>query len=154
RRIIAVPKVDTGKPKDWREKEAKVPTLAKKEEVKLEGAWGNQEIARVSLEALEEAKALKKAERKLTPKDYVRYAVLALLCCAVMDCDWWGLCSSRTASFESNSVKNVEDAIKDTTLPADMQAVLLRGLGEWRVQTGAELDVRKDGVSALRKALT
>lgn len=154
RRIIAVPKVDTGKPKDWREKEAKVPTLAKKEEVKLEGAWGNQEIARVSLEALEEAKALKKAERKLTPKDYVRYAVLAVLCCAVLYCGWWGWSSFRTASIESNAVKKVEESIKDTTLPAEMQAMLLRGLGEWRVQTGKELSVRKDGVSALRKALT
>ncbi|MFT3882367.1 MAG: hypothetical protein QM703_22285 [Gemmatales bacterium] len=36
RRIIAVPKIEGAKPKDWREKQATGPSMAKKEEVKLE----------------------------------------------------------------------------------------------------------------------
>lgn len=154
RRIVAVPKVDIGKPKDWREKEARIPTLAKKEEVKLEGAWGNQEIARVSMEALEEAKAIRKAERKLTTKDYIRYSLLALLTLSVLYCGWWGWSKYRAGSIESWAVSIVENGVKNSGLPAEMLAVLRRGFGEWKLLTGTELDQKKDGVSVLRSALT
>jgi ribosomal protein S27E len=99
RRIIAVPKVEGAKPKDWREKQATGPSMAKKEEVKLEGAWGNQAAARVSVEALEEAKALPKEKRKLTVRDYVRYATTAIILLAVLGTGWWGWKRYRASSL-------------------------------------------------------
>lgn len=154
RRIIAVPKIEGAKPKDWREKQAAGPSLAKKEEVKLEGAWGNQSVARVSLEALEEAKAFPKVKRKLTVRDYVRYATTAILLLAVVGTGWWGWKRYRASSLEGNTIAAVQNAIADAKLPADLNAVLRRGFGEWKLRTGASDDARKDGLAELRKAIT
>jgi hypothetical protein len=153
RRIITIPKQDAGKPKDWREKEATGPSLAKKEEVKLEGAWGNQETTRVSIEAMEEAKALPKIKRKLTVRDYVRYVTYAVLLIAVLGISWWGWKRYRASSLEGNTLTAIQSAIADTKLPADLNAVLRLGLGEWKLRTSAGDDVRKDGLAELRSVI-
>lgn len=154
RRIIAVPKIEGTKPKDWREKQATGPSMAKKEEVKLEGAWGNQTAARVSLEALEEAKALPKVKRKLTVWDYVGYATKAIVVLAVLGVGWWGWNRYRSSSLEGNTIAAVQSSIADTKLPPDLNAVLRRGLGEWKLRTGSSDDIQKDGLAELRKAIT
>lgn len=153
RRIIAVPKQATSKPKDWREKEATGPSLAKKEEVKLEGAWGNQESARVSLEAMEEAKALPRIKRKLTIRDYVRYVTYTVMLVAVVGISWWGWKRYRASSLEGNTLAAIQSAIADARLPADVNAVLRRGLGEWRLRTGPGDDIRKDGLAEFRAVI-
>ncbi len=153
RRIITVPKQATGKPKDWREKEVTGPSLAKKEEVKLEGAWGNQETTRVSIEAMEEAKALPKIKRKLTVRDYVRYVTYAVMLLAVVGTSWWGWKRYRASSLEGNTLAAIQSAIADTKLPADLNAVLRRGLGEWKLRTGTSNEVKKDGVAELRTVI-
>ncbi|HQR06200.1 MAG TPA: hypothetical protein PLN21_05225 [Gemmatales bacterium] len=154
RRIIAVPKIEGPKAKDWREKHATGPSMAKKEEVKLEGAWGNQSVARVSLEALEEAKAIPKVRRKLTVWDYVRFATTAIIVLAVLGTGWWGWKRYRASSLEGNTLAAVQNAIADTKLPADLNAVLRRGLGEWKLRIDSDADIKKDGVAELRKAIT
>lgn len=154
RRIIAVPKIEGAKPKDWRDKQATGPSMAKKEEVKLEGAWGNQSVARVSLEALEEAKALPKERRKLTVRDYVRYATTAIVLLAVLGTGWWGWKRYRASSLEGNTLAAVQSAIADTKLPPDLNALLRRGLGEWKLRTGSDADIKKDGVAELRKSIS
>lgn len=153
RRIVAVPKIEGAKPKDWRERQAQGPSLARKEEVKLEGAWGNEQVARVSMEALEEAKALPKVKRKLGVRDYVRYVTYFMLIFSALGVSWWGWGKYRAASIESNTLYSIENAIADSNLPADMNAVLRRGLGEWKLRTGVSDDVRKDGIAELRRAI-
>lgn len=153
RRIIAVPKVDTGKPKDWREKQAQGPALAKKEEVKLEGAWGNEAVARVSLEALEEAKALPKVKRKITAAEYVRYGVYAVLLLTVLGIGWWGWSRYRASSLESNTLASIGQALQDSKLTPEMHAVLHLGLGEWMLRNGTSENVKKEGGNELKKAV-
>lgn len=154
RRIIAVPKIEGAKPKDWREKQATGPSMAKKEEVKLEGAWGNQAAARVSLEALEEAKALPKIKRKLTARDYARYATYAIAILALLGTGWWGWKWYRASSLEGNTIAALQNSIADAKLPPDLNAVLRRGLGEWKLRTGSDADIKKDGLAELRKAIS
>ena len=153
RRIIAVPKQAVGKPKDWREKEATGPSLAKKEEVKLEGAWGNQESARVSLEAMEEARALPRIKRKLTARDYARYATYSIMLLGVIGISWWGWKRYRASSLEGNTLAAIQSAIADPKLPADLNTILRRGLGEWKLRTGPGDDIKKDGLAELRQVI-
>lgn len=153
RRIIAVPKHDTGKPKDWREKEIQGPSLAKKEEVKLEGAWGNEAVARVSLEALEEAKALPKVKRKLSAKDYARYGVIAFMLIGVLTVSWWYWKKFSRSNLESSVLSSVRQSLQGNT-PAEVQATLRCGLGEWQLLTGASPDIQREGLAEYRKALT
>jgi hypothetical protein len=152
RRIIQVPKVDVGQPKDWREKAAQLPSLAKKDDDKLEGAWGNKDMARVSLEALEEAKALPKERRQLTTQDWVRYgvyAVMALACAAVI---WWGYGKYRLSSTESSAIAGIEPPLSDPSTPPDLRAWLLRVKGEWLIQFGTGDDASREGLTLLREA--
>lgn len=151
RRIIAVPKLETDKPRDWREKEVQGPSLAKKEEVKLEGAWGNEAVARVSLEALEEAKALPKIKRKLNVKDYVRYGIYTALVLGGITICWWGWNRYRASSLEGNTLAAVRLSIQDPKTVPEMNAVLRRGMGEWLLQPGNPLDTQKEGLAELRK---
>lgn len=153
RRIIAVPKLETKKPKDWREKEAQGPSLAKKEEVKLEGAWGNQAVAKVSLEALEEAKALPKVKRKLTSKDYLQYATYAVLTIAVLGTGWWGWKRYRASAIEGNTLAAISTSLQDPKLPPEVAAVMRRSLGDWMLQHHEATDKQKDGLAELRKSL-
>jgi hypothetical protein len=154
RRIIAIPKLDTGKPKDWREKEAQGPSLAKKEVVKLEGAWGNQEVARVSLEAMEEAKALPKVRKKLTGRDYARYSVMAIMLIAVLGVSWWGWNKFSSSNFESGTLAAVRQTLQEGKAPAEVNTVLRRGLGEWLLLTGTSPDIQRDGMAEFRKAIS
>lgn len=152
RRIIQVPKVDTGKPRDWREKVAQGPSLAKKTEEKLEGAWGNVEVARASQEALEEAKALPKVRRKLTPRDWVRYGVYTCMGTGILLTVWWGYNRMRLSSAEAAAVNGAEAALTDQANPPEVRALLQRALGEWYVRySGSDEAVRK-GYAHLRDA--
>lgn len=153
RRIIAVPKLDTGKPKDWREKEIQGPSLAKKEEVKLEGAWGNQSVAKVSLEALEEAKALPTVKRKLTVRDYIQYATYAILAIAALGTIWWGWNRYRASAIESNTLAAIDTSLKDPKLASEIAAVMRRSKGEWLLQTSESADKQRDGLAELRQSL-
>lgn len=153
RRIIAVPKLETKKPKDWREKEAQGPSLAKKEEVKLEGAWGNQAVAKVSLEALEEAKALPKVKRKLTTREYLQYATYAILTLAVLGTGWWGWKRYRASAIEGNTLAAINTSLQDPKLPPEVAAVIHRSLGDWMLQHHETIDKQKDGLAEFRKSL-
>ncbi|HMP18213.1 MAG TPA: hypothetical protein PKD72_14410, partial [Gemmatales bacterium] len=154
RRIIAVPKLDTGKPKDWREKQAQGPSLAKKEEVKLEGAWGNENIAKVSIEALEEAKALPRIKRKLTLRDYATYTTYAVMLLAVLGAGYWGWNRWRSAALVGNTLASVDQALQDNKLPAELLAVLRLAKGEWLLEAHSEMDKQRDALAELRKCLT
>jgi hypothetical protein len=153
RRIITVPKAETGKPKDWREKEIQGPSLAKKEEVKLEGAWGNQSIARVSQEALEEAKAIPKVKRKLTVRDYVTYGTYAAVAIAVLVVSYWGWNRWRSSAIEGNTLAAITTALQENKLPAEVSAVMRTSLGDWLLTSNAEMDKKREGLAELRKAL-
>ncbi|MFT3882366.1 MAG: hypothetical protein QM703_22280 [Gemmatales bacterium] len=81
----------------------------------------------MSLEALEEAKALPKVKRKLTVRDYVRYATMSIIVLAVLATGWWGWKRYRASSLEGNTLAAVQGAIADAKLPPDLNAVLRPG---------------------------
>ncbi len=154
RRIIQVPKLDVEKPRDWREKVVTGPTLAKKEEVKLEGAWGNQELVRVSVEALEEARAVQRQKRKLSRYDWILRGVWSAMVLAILLCGWLMWSRYRSTTGETHIVAEVEAVIGDPVTPAEIKGILRRGLGEWTMKFGAEPDEQKRGVAYLQQART
>lgn len=151
RRIIQVPKLDTGKPRDWREKAAQGPSLAKKTEEKLEGAWGNVDIARASIEALEEAKALPRERRKLTPRDWARYGTLTLMVLFGTLVVWWWWGKHRVSSAESTALAAARAALSDKASPPELRAVLQRAMGEWLLNYGGSEEERRTGITHLRE---
>jgi len=111
--LIRIPKVFVEQALAYVRQLDNLTSLAKKEEVKLEGAWGNQETTRVSIEAMEEAKALPKIKRKLTVREYVRYVTYAVMLIAVLGISWWGWKRYRASSLEGNTLAGVQSAIAD-----------------------------------------
>lgn len=122
RRIVKVPKADVEAKKDWREKQAQGPSLAKKEEVKLEGEWGTQSVARVSTEALAGAKALPIQRVKLTPWQWAKRIIALLLLIGIGIFSYWMFDRYRWSSLENNALSDLAalaqpGKIQDELLP-------------------------------------
>jgi len=89
RKILKVPLLEKKGPKDWRQVEAK-PSLARRDQQQLEGAWGNAETAAVSREALVGAGATERDEEEESPSwmRRIKWAALAVVAVGLLV---WGV---------------------------------------------------------------
>jgi len=90
RKIIKVPLPEKTGPKDWRQVERKLPTLARRDTEQIEGAWGNVETAAVSREALLGAGANERAEEP-EPPNWGKRIVYGVVAVAVVGIGIWGV---------------------------------------------------------------
>lgn len=75
KRIVKVPELVKQEKLDWRAAPKKGPSLAKRDEEKLDGAWGAETISTVSVESLEEAGALPEKREPMTWGRRIKLAI-------------------------------------------------------------------------------
>jgi hypothetical protein len=154
RRIIQVPKVDVGQPKDWREKEAQLPSLAKKEEVKLEGAWGNIASAQVSREALEEAAAIPQKKKKLTRVQLLQRVIYIAMVLVILGGAYWMFHRYRASSHLGETLTAAQALLTDAQAPPETKGLAELMLGEWKLGEENDKESQRQAITLLQQART
>lgn len=127
RRIVQVPNLAPAQRKDWRQKAPNLPSLAKREVETLEGAWGTEAVSRVSQEALEEARAIKRVRKPWSAAQIVSWSS-TLLVLALVGWIGWGMVQRyRQAGFQKTLLASVEKQLNSDAygrMPALVQMEL------------------------------
>jgi hypothetical protein len=126
KRIIKVPEPKDDKPKDWREIDTRRPSAARPEAGSVPtGTWGTREGGLVSAEALIEADAVPRLQRRITWQQWARRGTLLGACLVGVLIALW---------FASRSVDQYR---KSHTLARALEA--LNSKGVLTPETAAEL---------------
>lgn len=90
RKIIKVPLLEKTGPKDWRDVGKQLPSLARRDQEQIEGAWGNVDTAAVSREALVGARATERDEEP-EPPNWGKRLIYAAVALVVVGITVWGV---------------------------------------------------------------
>ncbi len=131
RRIIKVPLLIKEEPKDWRKVDTRNPLAVRKgAEAAPEGAWGSTtSTAKVSRQALLEAKAIVQAKERWTPQQWISRVSLGLGAFLVIAGGTWAFFHYGSQSRKNKAFKRAEELVKSQDLDLLSAAEVFRGMG-------------------------
>jgi hypothetical protein len=143
KRIVKVPLLKEDKPKDWRQVNPRGPSLAKKDNDQLEGAWSTAETTRVSTEALDEAGALPVKKVPIKVSTWIKLGVGAFVLLIALVGGVWGLVAwaahNRLYGALNDALAHVEPTTKLKPTPT---AEIHRGAAEFHMLNSNAKDAK------------
>ena len=138
RRIIKVPLLVKEEPKDWRKVDTRNPLAGRKgEQAAPEGAWGSTtSTAKVSRQALLEAKAIVQAKERLTPRQWINRVSIGVGALLVIIGVVWAYFHFSWSSRKNSAFKRAEEMVKSQDLDLLSAAEVYRGLGLFQLRMG------------------
>jgi hypothetical protein len=131
RRIIKVPLLVKEEPKDWRKIDRRNPLATRRGETAApEGAWGSTtSTAKVSRQALLEAKAIVQAKERWTAQQWINRVSAAVGVVIVVVGGIWAFLHFSSEGRKNKAFQRAEELVKSQQLDFLSAAEVYRGLG-------------------------
>jgi hypothetical protein len=134
KRIVKVPLLKEGKPKDWRTVNPRGPLGAiNKNADQPENAWSTAQKTRVSTEALIEADAIPQKKAPVTFRTVARRVLLATVALVILIAAVWGVSAWMSSNRLYDTFNTAVEAADKAKLKPAQAAAINRGAGEFYV---------------------